>query len=192
MKKLLLNNLAGCVLALAAVSGLYAQGGKSFQPTSFNKSLFVSSYFASVESELHPFFTAGSFNAPADLSANKFTAKAEKSFNKDFAGASPIWSESNDGYTATFTKNGIQSRVNYNKKGKWHSTIRYYGESELPQDVRHIVKSTYYDFSIFGVTEVSVEDKSAYIVVLEDSRNFIRVKVLDGEMTTLETLAKTK
>jgi len=191
MNKLLLKRLAGCILALAAVSGLNAQGN-SFQPASFNKALFVSSYFPTVAADLHPFILNGGNFASADLSANKFTAKAVKSFNKDFADASAIWTESNEGYTASFTKGGIQSRVNYNKKGQWHSTIRYYGESELPQDVRHIVKSQYYDYSIFGVTEVSVGDKKAYIVVLEDSRSFIRVKVLDGEMTTLETLAKAK
>src|SRR4030095_7917250 len=100
MKKLLLNNLAGCILALAAVTGLYAQGGKSFQPTSFNKSLFVSSYFASVAADRHPFFPGSGSYASADLSANKFTAKAVKSFNKDFADASAIWSESKEGYTA--------------------------------------------------------------------------------------------
>ena len=190
MKKLLLTRLAGCAATLALVTGLYAQGGKSFHPVQFNKDIFVSAYFAAVAADLK-MVPASLVSGSADLSANKFSAKAIRNFGKDFKDASAAtWTESNEGYTASFAKNGILSRVNYNKKGKWSSTIRYYGEADLPKNVRHIVKSTFYDYSIFGVTEVSLGDKRAYIVVLEDNKSFKRVKVLDGEMIPIDEMQK--
>ena len=190
MKKLL-NNLGLCVAALALSMTLYAQGGQSFQPATFNRSVFVSAYFPAIAGELTPFYSATSANAASDLSSNKFSARALKSFDKNFKGAANAsWSESKEGYTAFYQGNGIMNRVNYNAKGKWMSTLRYYGEEQLPQTVRHEVKSTYYDYSIFGVTEVSVDNKIAYFVVLQDQTSFKRVKIVDGEMTEIETMKK--
>ena len=190
MKKLLLNNLGLCAAALALSVTLYAQG-RSFEPTTFNRSVFVSAYFPAIAGELNPFYSATNAVPAADLSANKFSAKAVRNFDKDFKGAvNAKWSESKEGYTAFFESRGIISRVNYNTKGNWISTIRYYGEEQLPQAVRHEVKSTYYDYSIFGVTEVTVGDKIAYFVTLQDDNCFKRVKLMGDEMIEVETFKK--
>jgi hypothetical protein len=68
--------------------------------------------------------------------------------------------------------------------------IRYYGEDKLPSPIRHTVKSNYYDFSIFNVTEVSKGEKIVYLVKIEDKTCWKTLMVTDGEMETIEEYLK--
>ncbi|WP_205510616.1 hypothetical protein [Longitalea arenae] len=89
-----------------------------------------------------------------------------------------------------FYSDGIETKVFYTRKGKHVATIRYYSEHTLPADVRHLVKSVYYDFSIFLVIEVTLNNQTAYLVKMEDSNRFKTIKVIDGEMDVMEDLEK--
>src|SRR4030095_4057902 len=151
MKKLFLIKFYFCLSSLALITGVHGQTLASTSPT------------------LNSLRTTSA----AKLSSNKFSAKGLSTFDKDFREVGePNWSESNEGFAAYFSKSGIQSRVNYNKKGEWAGTIRYYGKDNLPVDIRQIVESDYEDYSIFNVTEVTIEDKTAYFVTLEDNKSF--------------------
>jgi len=177
MKKLFLNKFYFCLSSLALITGVHGQSNNSAEPVS------VTSASLTLNS-LHS-------TSAAKLTSNKFSANAIRNFAKDFKEvAEPSWGESYQGYTASFSKNGIQSRIIYDRRGEWVSTIRYYGKDNLPSDIRQIIESDFGDYSIFIVTEVAVEDNVAYFVTLEDSKYFIRVKVLNGEMTVLEKTNK--
>jgi len=80
------------------------------------------------------------------------------------------------------------TRVFYDKKGKVRFTIDYYGEGQLPRDVRAIVKPEYYDYAILTVQEVKTNGKSIYLIDLEDSTTIKTVRVADGEMELVRTL----
>jgi hypothetical protein len=67
-----------------------------------------------------------------------------------------------------FSKDNIDTRVYYSKKGRRLATIRDFTEENLPKDIRHLVRSTYYDHSIFRVSEVTVDSQMAYVIILED------------------------
>jgi hypothetical protein len=69
-------------------------------------------------------------------------------------------------------------------------TLRYYEEKNLPFEVRDVVKRKYYDYSITGVNEILVEDKTIYIVLIQDGSNWKKVSVYDGEMKVLEDFNK--
>jgi hypothetical protein len=85
---------------------------------------------------------------------------------------------------------GIKNKVYYNKKGNYQCKVRNYYESRLPGEVRHMVKSNYYDFSIYCVVEISAKDKTAYVVKLENKTSWKTIKVVDNEMEVAEDYKK--
>lgn len=117
--------------------------------------------------------------------------KMSKDFARMYANAEEIKMSSGQGGTYIYcTINGIYNRIHYNKKGHWENTLRYYGEWDLPKEVRHLVKSKYYDFSILGVTEVILQDKVAYFIFVDGKSMLINLKVFDGYVEELKTFNK--
>lgn len=86
----------------------------------------------------------------------------------------------------------IAYRVAYSSRGNWIYTIQTYYEKKLARDVRAIVKSTYYDFSITQVEEIDHVDGAGkvYIVHLKDDNCWKTVRLCNGEMDEMETLYK--
>ena len=118
--------------------------------------------------------------------------KMAKNFTKSYSNAKNISISTNDA-NVTFVScyiDGIRNRIAYDKKGHWHSTLRFYTEDELPRDVRHLVKSNYYDFDIAGVTEVSYNGKLAHVISLEGKTEWKKLKVVEGEMEVIESFKK--
>ena len=83
-------------------------------------------------------------------------------------------------------------RVAYNTKGSWIYTLQTYHEKQMPRDVRALVKSTYYDYSITQVEEIDHVDgvSTVYIVHVKDDSSWKTLRVCNGEMDVLETLYK--
>ena len=73
---------------------------------------------------------------------------------KDVSGEK--WIEVKEGFVAMFNYNGMDYQVAYTKKGNLLRTIRSYSEDKMPPDLRHIVKSTYYDYEITRVHEIEI------------------------------------
>jgi hypothetical protein len=118
-------------------------------------------------------------------------ARALKDFNKNFKNAEKAdWFQIKNGFVAKFKKDGVETKAYYDQKGRWSATIRTYGEDKLPKDVRKMVKSTYYDYSIFIVNEVTVGDKTAYLVKIQDAETLKTIRVADGEMDIYEDYIK--
>ena len=121
------------------------------------------------------------------------STKAVKDFSKTFKGASnAAWSETTDGFMAKFTKDDVETKVFYDRKGRWIANIRNYQEDKLPKDIRQMVKSNYYDFSIFLVQEVTVGDKTAYLVKIEDKTSIKTIRITDEGMDEYEAFEKSK
>jgi hypothetical protein len=92
---------------------------------------------------------------------------------------------------AYFTHDNIQSWVCYNKKGDFEYMIRHYDEKKLPQEIRHLVRSTYYDFSILHINEITINGITFYFVTMADKTSKDKicwkiVKVADGEMEVMK------
>ena len=125
-------------------------------------------------------------------SNSALSTRALKNFNKTFKGSENVeWSKIDNSLTAQFTKDEVETTVFYNLKGKCIANIRAYKENKLPPDIRHRVRSNYYDYSIFHVQEVTVRDKTAYLVNIEDE-NFIKtIRITpDGEMNEHQVIEK--
>ena len=87
----------------------------------------------------------------------------------------------------------VKYRVDYDNKGHWNGTLRNYAEDKLSRDVRSIVKSEYFDYSIKWVWEISVPGLTGgpvYIIHVEDEKSFKNIEVHNGEMKVLEQYDK--
>ena len=83
-------------------------------------------------------------------------------------------------------------RVAYTSRGAWIYSIQTYHEKQMLREVRAIVKSTYYDYSITQVEEINHVDGDGivYIVHLMDDNGWKTVRVCNGTMDEMETLYK--
>ena len=135
----------------------------------------------------------GKFTEEFDVSEkSNINTKVMNSFNKMFSEASNvIWTKDKNKIDRVyFERKGKVTRAAFNQKGQFLYSITTYGEELLPQDVLLMVKQTYYGRSIFGVTEVSAMDKTAYLIVLHDKTTWLHIKVLDGEIFEERLLLK--
>src|SRR6266496_5267698 len=62
----------------------------------------------------------------------------------------------------------------------------YYDEKKLLRQIRDIVKSVYYDYTIISVAEVYFDDQPVYIVYIQDETHLKTIGVYDGEMQEVQ------
>jgi hypothetical protein len=123
---------------------------------------------------------------------NDINTKAVRNFIRDYKNVSDAkWVKLDNGFSFVFfSLNGIYTRLLYNKKGDCECLIRDYFEDKLPREIRHLVKSTYYDFSIYHINEVTTNGKTAYIIKMEDKTTWKTIRVADNEMEVREEFLK--
>ena len=103
------------------------------------------------------------------------------------------WIEVKEGFVAMFNYNDIDYQVAYTKKGNLVRTIRSYNEDKMSTELRHIVKSTWYDYEISRVHEVELPlTPITYIVQLVGKKELINLGVYDGETEVLQRFNKSK
>ena len=177
MKKLFFRYTTGFIPFIALFSCAYGQSNKSSKaldnPTS---------------KEVPYDYKAKFKDMPASVST-----KAVKNFTKTFKNADNVgWFVIKDGFLAEFKQDEIKTKVYYDRKGRWIGNIRFYTEDKLPRDIRHLVKSHYYDFNIYYVQEVTVGNATVYLVKIEDKTSLKTIRVQDGEMPEAEAFTKSK
>ena len=103
------------------------------------------------------------------------------------------WIEVKEGFVAMFNYNGMDYQVAYTKKGNLLRTIRSYNEDKMQQDLRHIVKSSYYDYEITRVHEIEMPlSLITYVVQLAGKKELIDLRIYDGEMEVMRKFNKSK
>jgi len=136
---------------------------------------------------------AEKISSPPDSAVwNEINANAIRNFTRDYKSVSNAkWFISSNGLSvAYFVREDITNWVFYNKKGDFEHSIRAYQEEKLPTGLRRLIKSTYYDFNIYYVTEINTNSKTAYHVKIADKTSWKTVKVADGEMEVTEEYIK--
>ena len=144
---------------------------------------FISNYFESASSQ------PSIMESPVVY----VSTKAVRHFIKSFKQAEDVhWFDAVNGMAAHFTMNGTRSRANYDDKGNWLNTIRTYSESALSKDIRDIVKRRYYDYSVTIVNEITDEQRTAYVIQLEDESTLKTISIYDGDMNVIKEYVKSK
>jgi hypothetical protein len=123
---------------------------------------------------------------------NMVNPKAVRDFMRSYKTVSnEEWYELPDALVAMFSLDSINYRVDYNRRGIWLHTMRTYDENTLPKDIRHLVKSSYYDFAIRLVHEIETPRYAfTYIIKLEGKRELINLRVINGEMEEWQKFKK--
>lgn len=122
---------------------------------------------------------------------NEINIKAVRAFAKEYKDVHDAkWYKGDNWLAAYFTKNNVSVKVFYDCSGSHKYTLRSYDESVLPQEVRHQVKSTHYDFNIFRVTEVTTREAVFYYIKLEGKHSWKDVRVVNNEMENLHEFTK--
>ena len=135
------------------------------------------------------FSTSNNASIKGSISAANVNFRTLKDFKKRFATTTDvIWQETDNGYLAKFSAGLIETMIAYGQHGTWFYTIQRYYERNLPADVRALVKSTYYDYTIVQIEEVNVpqQENTIYILHLRDNKNFKIVRVCGDEMEVIE------
>lgn len=94
------------------------------------------------------------------------------------------------GYLATYTDERGENRFVYDPKGRWLYSICTCTEKQIPLDVRKLVRSTYYDYSIGWVKEIKQDEGVVYAIHLEGEKEWLDLAVQDGEMKVLKSFSK--
>lgn len=127
-----------------------------------------------------------------ELRRNEINVRAQRNFMREYKNVSDArWGISGNGLLAAhFTDAGIVTRRYYNKKGVYEYMIRYYKEDKLHRNIRHLVKSKYYDFNIFQVTEVCRNGNIAILIDIQDKDSWKTIRVFDNEMEVVDEFSK--
>lgn len=178
MKKLIIT---GTFLAWMAIVSFSQSPNSTAMPESSQEDFISSSKEINAAKNSNPIVT------------DEINAKAIKEFTKSYKNMPDAkWFKLKDGFVVYFTIDGIKNKVFYNKKGNYEGMVRGYFEDKLPREIRHLVKSTYYDFSIYHVCEVSVDGITAYLVKIGDNASWKTIKVVDDEMEVTEEFLRYK
>ena len=114
---------------------------------------------------------------------------AVKDFIKRYSTATNVkWFTADDGgFIAKFNESSVQNTVAYNKAGNWVHTIRRYYETDMPKDVRAIVKSVYYDYAILRIEEITgtKHNSLVFVVHVQDATTLKILRICDNEMDVL-------
>ena len=103
------------------------------------------------------------------------------------------WTKNKNGFFVTAISEGIRTTVFYDRKGDWVGSIKYYSQEKMPREIRHIVKSTYYDYNIISIQEVETIDSHGvptYIVTVDNKTNIQLIRVSAGEMEVWKQFTK--
>jgi hypothetical protein len=100
------------------------------------------------------------------------------------------WFKSANGFGVMFKDNGMNKTIYYKLDGLVDTEILYYSEDRLPAQVRHFVKSRFYDYAITYVTEVHKNGATAFYVKVEDASTIKTLKIVEGEWEEVESLVK--
>ena len=111
-----------------------------------------------------------------DPAAGSISQKLHEEFQNSFPNAEKVaWNEEKDQFIVSFVNAGILSRIVYNKHGEFVSSLRNYGEKELPYYLVSTLKKSFPGQTIYGVTEISAVSGISYYVKLEGPKDWIVV-----------------
>jgi len=162
MKTQIISRISGCFLSILFASSSFAQ----------------SNYIA-----LSPLAISGK--------NFKVSEKIQTEFYKSFTNAENVkWYEQDKKILATFSMNEMGHRTLLNKKGGVIYHISYGSEKNLPAEVRKIVKSTYFDYKITMAVKVEEDNRTIWVVDMEDDKTLITVRVENEEMEEVRKLQK--
>jgi|ERR1051326_3898354 hypothetical protein len=152
------------------------------------------SFVKTETSKMNPFNeSVASKDVSDNIEPSAVNHKAVKDFDRNFKNANAKWYQVENQFVAMFADDNVSYQVAYDKKGHKLYSIRNFNEDKLPADLRHNVKSIYYDYAITLVQEIEMPLKPlTFIVHLDGKSDLINLRISDGEMDEWQKFKKSK
>ncbi|HEY1021482.1 MAG TPA: hypothetical protein VGE06_04185 [Flavisolibacter sp.] len=127
----------------------------------------------------------------AAVSAVGVSAKVLRSFEQSFKEAqNAFWVTSGNTTFAEFKTGDQQAVVSFTKGGRITHTVLYGTEKHLPSYEKELIRYDYPGYVITSTQEVTIRHIKAWVALLQNHQELIRVRVLDGEIYELERFKK--
>ncbi|HVW58797.1 MAG TPA: hypothetical protein VHC48_02135 [Puia sp.] len=140
---------------------------------------------------IHAQATASTILNINSLMTERAGVKATREFWKmNGEGKGERWYKFPGGYLAEFEEGAIRNKMVFDRRGNWAYSMREYTEKELPREVRNLVKSTFYDFNIGWVKEVTQNQVLVYVVHIDNAPEWKDLIVRDGEIEVSHEVTK--
>jgi hypothetical protein len=142
-------------------------------------------------------FAAGKSSSTSNLEAKKLSPavneKVSKSFLKSFKTAqTPVWSEGNGTYVATFYFKGRHVLAWFKKSGLLDGTIYYGSEKDLPLREKEMIQSSFPDYEITATQEIDCSAAHAWVVVVQNCKTIKKVRILDDTVEVIENIIRSE
>jgi len=103
--------------------------------------------------------------------------KVLKAFSETFMKATDVvWHEVKNFYEASLKQSEIISRAIYDQDGNLVRTTRYYSQENLPINILTKLQKRFAGKSVYGVTELSMEDQVSYQITMQDEKSWYIIK----------------
>jgi len=179
MKKALVSSFIGVIFAAAITSPSFAQQA----PNSANLTFTSINEITSAE-DIDALLTGKTIIIDKN-------SKAQRHFAKDYQNVSDVrWTVFPFGTRVHFKTNGKDTKIYYDTKGNPRASVSYYFEKDLSPEIYKQVRSKYFDYKIFVVTEITAENKIVYLVKLEGDNSWKTVRIAGDEMEVVEDYLK--
>jgi hypothetical protein len=156
--------------------------------------MFIISGQASAQTSETAFMTRSSIiNSPfvggkaTGVAVARVSLNALERFKKDYKDAKDVeWAEVANGYRAYFMKDAVLTAVDYTKKGRLFSVIRF-GRELLSGELKTKITGTFEGMEIKEVTEVKIADfaSKAYVVLLDGKTSLKTIQIIDDDIMVL-------
>lgn len=104
--------------------------------------------------------------------------KVENAFHAHFKDAQDLrWSKVDKDFLARYVMGSQEQSALFNKRGNLVYHIVYGIENSLPEEIRHQVKSMYYDYNISRACSIRDVEKTVWILNLEDAKSILEIRV---------------
>lgn len=126
-------------------------------------------------------------------SSSAVTKEVNKAFKSTFPDAENLkWYKLDKDYLAKFIMSDMSHNALFKKNGYLKYDVSYGSENNLPPDILKQVQSSYENFKITRVFNVTQANRNIWVVNLEGLKNYVVVRVEDGELEEVNKFAKAK
>ena len=117
--------------------------------------------------------------------------RVSDSFDQLFKGAAGSeWTPANKNFIVNFNLNNQKNKAEFTGDGRLLYLIVYGHEKEMPAELRTIVKSTYFDYTINSTVKIKFEGRVFWIINLEDANDLIVLRVEGDNMDVIRKSKK--
>lgn len=118
---------------------------------------------------------------------NNVKLKAVRDFMKWFKTADNVqWHTVPNGYIATFTAGGVETRVQYDAAGRRAGILKTFNEKSMPAGIRHLAKQQFYDHSILVAYEIDQPKGSVFMVKMINKASIKVLRIQNNEVYVQE------